>query len=136
MKDAFGHGSNSREGSLTAQLRARLAHVTSLKGAPSGGVAMTSNQTASDSLMSTLKSTQAPVHDSMDNREIDRRMAMGLSKGGLSLGDRYAVTMARRNGYDVAIAKRSGGQAAVNSIRGGGKDWSSNPLPSTIKRSR
>lgn len=65
MKDAFGHGSNGHEGSLVEQLRKRLTHVTSLKGAPSGGVAMTSNAAAATSLMSALKSTQAPIHDSM-----------------------------------------------------------------------
>lgn len=126
---------------MTAQLRARLAHVTSLKGAPSGGVAMTSNKTASDSLMSTLKSTQAPVHDSMDawsRTPGGDRDANGVStKGdyGKNLGDAYRA----KHGWDGdvgAVGGRSGGQAAVNSIRGGGKDWSSNPLPSTIKRSR
>lgn len=66
MKDAFGHGSNGHEGSIVEQLRKRLTHVTSLRGAPSGGVAMTSNATAASALMSTLKSTQAPIHNGMN----------------------------------------------------------------------
>lgn len=61
MKDAFGHGSNGHE-TLAETLRKRLGPLSSLKGSPSGGVAMTSNAAAAKALMGTLNSTQAPVH--------------------------------------------------------------------------
>ncbi len=70
MKDASGHGSNSK---LTSKqgLATPTPRVT---GKPSGGPNMTqihggapvsSNAQAAQSLMSTLKSTQAPIHPAM-----------------------------------------------------------------------
>lgn len=62
MKDALGHGSNgSGDGTLLEQLRARLPHVTILKG---GGIPQSSNATAGAALAS---KTKAPVHPSMGN---------------------------------------------------------------------
>lgn len=57
MKDALGHGSNgSGDGTLQEALRARLSHVTILKG---GGVPQSSNKAAGDALSSALMKTQA-----------------------------------------------------------------------------
>lgn len=63
MKDALGHGSNgSGDGTLTEALRARLSHVSILKG---GAVPQSSNASAGAALSGTLQRTQAPVHPSM-----------------------------------------------------------------------
>lgn len=68
MKDAFGHGSNAHGRSLTDALRTRLDHVTSIKKpGPAGGKPMSSNAAAAQALVGSLKSTQAPVHDAMQN---------------------------------------------------------------------
>lgn len=63
MKDALGHGSDA-DGVLQSQLRARLPHVSILKG---GGIPHSSNASAAASLMGALQRTQAPVHPSMGN---------------------------------------------------------------------
>lgn len=76
MKDFLGHGSNGK-GSNSALTRkdgpaSALPHVTGRPsggkgfGAPSGGgVPMSSNAQAAQSLMSTLRATQAPIHPAM-----------------------------------------------------------------------
>lgn len=62
MKDALGHGSNgSGDGTMLEALRARLPHVSSLKG---GGIPQSSNKSAGDALMGSLQKLQAPVHPS------------------------------------------------------------------------
>lgn len=69
MKDAFGHGSNSHGGQTMADvLRSRLPGSRLLKGNDGGGQPMSSNAAAADALTSTLKSTQAPVHQAMAMR--------------------------------------------------------------------
>lgn len=124
MKDAFGHGSNSREGSITSQLRARLGHVTSLKGSPSGGVAMTSNGHAAQALQSTTKSAPAPVHDSMN----DQGHAYGSPEAIKDFTNKYGGPR------DHAAEQRgfNSGQREIARLRGKGpsKDWSSEPIMS------
>ena len=61
MKDALGHGSNG-DGTLQEQLRARLTHVSILKG---GAIPQSSNAAAASSLAGSLRRTQEPVHPSM-----------------------------------------------------------------------
>lgn len=101
MKDAFGHGSNG----LTGALRARLNHVTILK-------PVTSNAEAANSLMSALKSTQAPTHDAMAGRMADPT-SVATNSSGNAWGSKETT---------------SGGQRAVNQLRGGGRDWSGSPI--------
>lgn len=118
MKDAHGYGSNGRRGNdlanhvedtdrlrvlrnaaierqratMNAALRDRLPGSTILK-------SVTSNAEAANSLMSTLKSTQAPVHPSMaslirsaplryndprsDEQELNRVLVSRMRHGGV-----------------------------------------------------
>jgi len=66
MKDALGHGSDST-GSF---LRQRMSEDARMFGGPRPTLLRdtTSNAEAAQSLMSTLKSTQAPVHEAMAGR--------------------------------------------------------------------
>lgn len=114
MKDAFGHGSNSREGSLTSTLRSRLSNVTSLRGAPSGGVAMTSNAAAGAALASTLKATQAPVHDAMTPTEFDDGMG-GLYRPGVVISAGQNLVRDRRGG---SRGSRSFGDKPITNLKG------------------
>ena len=69
MKDALGHGSNARlssaQGPASTVPKAGGAkgnnHVTQIH----GGAPVASNAMAAQALMSTLKSTQAPIHSAM-----------------------------------------------------------------------
>jgi hypothetical protein len=73
MKDAGGHGSNSK---LTSA-QGPTPSAPRVTGKPAGGhnftqfhggLPMSSNAQASQSLMSKLKSTQAPIHTAMAGR--------------------------------------------------------------------
>lgn len=87
MKDAFGHGSNSRGGSsLTDALRSRLPGSRLLRGNDGGGQPMSSNAAAAEALTSSLKSTQAPVHTAMAGQAVARAFRGGAGSG---RGDRY-----------------------------------------------
>lgn len=82
MKDALGHGSNG-DGTLQEALRARLSHVSILKG---GGLPQSSNAAAGAALMSTMGRTtiKAPVqtwNDRSPEREYNRNLVMRIRNG-------------------------------------------------------
>lgn len=75
-KDEHGYGSNGRAGNdlvnhvrdtdaLRVATNAAIGKQRAMFATASGGQPMSSNAVAAQSLMSGLKSTQAPVHDSM-----------------------------------------------------------------------
>jgi len=84
MKDALGHGSNgSGDGAMLDALRARLTHVTSLKG---GGIPQSSNASASAALMSAMGKTmiKAPLqtwNDRSPEREYNRNLVTRIRNG-------------------------------------------------------
>lgn len=78
MKDQLGHGSNgSGDGTLQEALRARLSHVSILKG---GAVPQSSNAAAGAALTGALQRTQAPVHAAMGGQSAVRSFRTGGMK--------------------------------------------------------
>jgi hypothetical protein len=106
MKDARGHGSNKTNGisvinpnggNIAKAIAQRNAQFGAQFGAVKSGATPVANNTdAAAQLASGPKSAPAPVHDSMSASETAHRMALGYSKGGLSLGQRYSAEMAKR----------------------------------------
>lgn len=89
MKDAFGHGSDPRGASIADILRERLPGNRLLRSNDGGGQPVSSNAAAAEALTSSLKSTQAPVHDAMAMRpanDVVRNFRDG-PRGSRSFGD-------------------------------------------------
>ena len=105
MKDALGHGSDSN-GSIGAGIKDRRATFGSYTGPNRRGAGEypargdSSNAAAAEALMSGLKSTMVPIHDSMAGRmsdptsapthfgHIDDNSYAARSKGELSAGQK------------------------------------------------
>ncbi len=102
MKDAKGHGSNTRDGRRSADDAANRLRGQ-IKYPPKGGfrypgdpprqmtAPIVSNAEAAQSLMSTLKSTQAPVHDSMVNAAGGHGQDWGTNAQGHAWGSPEAL---------------------------------------------
>lgn len=139
-KDAGGHGSEARG------LAAASARNRAMFGANAGFRTVkpvTSNAEASQSLMSSLKSTQAPVHDSMyasggrNGPETYPRADGSIHPNDPRVGSRDYDAMGHprtdKSDYDdysrdLSLRSRnggigSGGSRAVNSIRGSGRSF-------------
>jgi hypothetical protein len=114
MKDALGHGSNGN-GSIGADIKERRATFGTYTGPDRRGAAEypargdSSNAAAAQALMSGLKSTMVPIHDSMAGRMANptsaptpfgRRAGDGVFKGEKTAGQKtnYATVMRARHG--------------------------------------
>jgi hypothetical protein len=85
MKDALGHGSASN-GSIGSGIKDRRASFGSYTGPERRIAGDSSNAAAAQALMSGLKSTMVPIHDSMAGSHIDPYSSAARFKGELSTG--------------------------------------------------